>query len=95
MCGVMISSLFQCGSKNACGREMGTKMKLKSFHLVLYIREPIKIAGYMRECATCALAMYPSNKDLKADMAQLPRTDTGYWFFAYANQNHKACGEMG
>jgi hypothetical protein len=75
MCGVMISSLFQCGSKNACGREMGTKMKLKSFHLVLYIREPIKIAGYMRECATCALAMYPSNKDLKADMAQLPRTD--------------------
>jgi len=75
MCGVMISSLFQRGSKNACGREMGTIMKLKSFHLVLYIREPIKIAGYMRECA---LAMYPSNKDLKADMAQLPRTDTWY-----------------
>jgi hypothetical protein len=54
------------------------KMKLKAFHEVLYIREPKKIAEYKRECATWASAMYPSNKDLKADKTQLLRRCRGY-----------------
>ncbi len=39
---------------------------------------PKKIAEYKRECATWASAMYPSNKDLKADKTQLLRRCRGY-----------------